>query len=97
MAINDGGPAYPLPFANEHRTAVEPWYVGRNGGMTLRDYMAAAALTGVLSNQAGLDEISVQMPDATGDALALVAAKGCYLFADAMLLARSTPPADQAE
>ena len=38
--INDGGPAFPTPAGIQH-----------NDGMTLRDYLAAAALQGFCANQ----------------------------------------------
>ena len=74
----DGGPAFPH--------IVEPVAYGENtvtiktftyGGMTLRDYFAAAALTGV----AGSGFWSETPPDAT--------AKAAYQYADAMLDERS--------
>jgi hypothetical protein len=62
--INDGGPAFPTPPGVQH-----------NDGMTLRDYFAAAALQGMLSDAciAGSD---------------LQLAENAYSYADAMLKAR---------
>jgi hypothetical protein len=67
--INDGGPAFPA----------QDWQAKGNHhpGMTLRDYFAAAALQGILSNtEAGKawNESDV--------------ARFCYFQADAMLKAR---------
>jgi len=44
---NEGGPAFPIPL-----NAMDTWDASKYGnpnGMTLRDYFAAAALTGLLS------------------------------------------------
>lgn len=52
-------------------------------GMSLRDYFAAAALTGLLSNPAFkqmLDNADIQRKDAIAD--------GAFLMADAMLIER---------
>lgn len=48
-------------------------------GMTLRDYFAAAALTGILANPRGFDP-ETDTPEVTAFAV--------YAFADAMLKAR---------
>lgn len=60
--IDDGGPAFPLPH----------WQAGECRGMSLRDWLAGQALTGLLAN-----------PHASGDIGAI--ARGAYLQADAML------------
>ena len=76
--MRDGGPAFPhlldsCQRANE--TEMHP-------GMTLRDYFAAAALTGLLSELAH--------PDTTDSAVDWsVCAKSAYTAADAMLAARA--------
>jgi len=64
--INDGGPAFPTMDPNEHYRLM---------GMTLRDYFAAAALQGMLSdsNIGGSDSQF---------------AESAYAYADAMLKAR---------
>jgi len=69
---NNGGPAFPAPAGVSHIT---------EQGMTLRDYFAAKALTGILS--------------ANGDANGYLeyeenmVAKNAYKLADAMLKARA--------
>lgn len=65
----NGGPAYPLDVNKE----VDGY---TNEGMSLRDYFAAAALTGYLASFSGPD---CRTPDASE------AAKKAYEFADAML------------
>lgn len=65
MTTKDGGPAFPVPQAYDEQ------------GMTLRDYFAAAALTGVVGNPQ------------TNQAWGIVEiAEFCYDQADAMLKAR---------
>lgn len=61
----DGGPAFPVCYDKDHH-----W-----GGMSLRDYFAAAALTGLLAH-----------PNQSTDVPAF--AKAAYHFADAMLKER---------
>jgi len=62
--INDGGPAFPTPVGVQH-----------NDGMTLRDYFAAAALQGMLTD-----------PNKEGSGSEF--ARDAYSCADAMLKAR---------
>lgn len=68
--INDGGPAFPGQSLNERGEPDEP----HRSGMSLRDYFAAAALTGICAYHPG------STPDATAQA---------YEMADAMLAARN--------
>lgn len=75
LPINDGGPAFPHDLKQAH------WLTA---GMTLRDYFAAAALQGTLSNGKGNREWgAIEMRDTTAFA---------YAFADAMLKAREVKP-----
>jgi hypothetical protein len=85
-AINDGGPAFPVPDSHHANGQVQ---YGANG-MTLRDWFAGQALSGILSkainpNNQGNDSVdwaSTRAPGpnrASGDA---------YEYADAMLAAR---------
>jgi hypothetical protein len=72
--INNGGPAFPnFQFTENGKVEICP-----QGGMSLRDYLAGRALTGILMNYTtdkfGLTEISV--------------ACYAYKFADAMLAAK---------
>jgi hypothetical protein len=77
MVDDDGGPAFP---GQEQITVMrESGYTDEwvpVGGMTLRDYFAAAALQGVL---AGLGP--VDLPEGSEDRVARV----CFIAADAML------------
>lgn len=63
----DGGPAFPMPSGPENVY---------EHGMTLRDYFAAAALTGMLAS----DPEGTLRPDS--------AARSALRYADAMLAAR---------
>lgn len=77
--INDGGPAFPCEEQYEMRGDGGVLLKFRKvTGMTLRDYFAAAALTGLLKDgyYRGTD-------DAPGTA------EDAYAIADAMLLARN--------
>ena len=79
----DGGPAFPDGGQHDY-----------TGGMTLRDYFAAAALQGYMSIQdertyAGRgDEFKELSVKEWQEALLLTDAKLCYRYADAMLKAR---------
>lgn len=71
MKILDGGQAFPVP---------ETEFSGFHEGMSLRDYFAAKAMQGILSNPGQLDNVN-------GDAANWVV-RDAYLVADAMLKAR---------
>ncbi|WP_323115954.1 hypothetical protein [Klebsiella variicola] len=71
MTDKTGGPAFPLP-PSEHMYA--------DAGMTLRDYFAAKAMQGLLSND--------QCKPFGMSASATDIAKKSYLMADEMLRAR---------
>jgi hypothetical protein len=73
-SINDGGPAFPLPIHKKaFDTTPRDFVENRAGGMTLRDYFAAAALPQVdLRSHGTPDDIALE----------------CYQLADAMLKAR---------
>jgi hypothetical protein len=71
--IKDGGPAFPHAQRLWDSDA-QSWAVHSIGGMTLRDYFAAAALTGSLAN--GRDLMMSER------------AEDCYYYADAMIAAR---------
>ncbi len=70
MAIKDGGPAFPAD--------VEDFQQRAGGGMSLRDYFAAAALQGLLARDDEHPETT--MADWAKDA---------FRFADAMLAERT--------
>lgn len=77
--IKDGGPAFP---SQPHSTDGEPYEPAF--GMSLRDYFAAATLTGLAQDC---------IPDRKipgGGTESELTAKRAYLLADAMLKARDT-------
>jgi len=76
----DGGSAFALTHEewNNDRNEYE---IVTHGGLTKRDYFAAAALQGAIASFAGTDKIP------TPDRFAEIA----YAHADAMLAARSKP------
>lgn len=67
-AKQDGGPAFPSHFNTAIREGM--------GGMTLRDYFAAKALSGLVVNGENFDPAKLTAY--------------CYEFADAMLKARQS-------
>jgi len=71
--INNGGPAFMIPGGGCLAT-----------GMTLRDYFAAAALTGICAHPTAIKQGMEQ----TGDEAPQFAADSAYEVADAMLAAR---------
>ena len=76
MSDKDGGPAFPATESIDtpYDTQVEVLHPG----MTLRDYFAAAAMTGLISSK--LHSMSWHPEDD---------AKYCYTLADTMLEARN--------
>lgn len=84
--INEGGPAFPTE--NDHQTGPNTYHYS---GMTLRDYIAAKALQGIIT-------AFFTNPDAMAVSSAAFKSKGletgagvamtAYEFADAMLAAR---------
>ena len=85
---DDGGPAFPVPhLVTIHGEIVN---AGAVGGMTLRDYFAIGALTGLL---AGVESPPCRAKDEAGieaerQNYAKDLAAGAYMYADAMLAAR---------
>jgi hypothetical protein len=71
---NDGGPVF---------ACASPHF--RQSGMTLRDYFAAAALTGICAHPTAIKQGMEQ----TGDEAPQFAADSAYEVADAMLAARN--------
>jgi hypothetical protein len=71
--INDGGPAFPVQEFNADGTPATLML-----GMTLRDYLAAKALQGLMST-----------PDKSDFAHQDDMSAACYIWADAMLRART--------
>ena len=77
--INDGGPAFPvLDQHSDNRIAQVA------DGMTLRDYFAAKALSGVMVNAQALDSFSKEQREYLFTGVASL----MYEAADAMLKAR---------
>jgi len=76
--INTGGPAFPCdPFAaSEPKNVAEAKRLAE--GMALRDYFAAKAMQAIVSNDATFSTKYVGL-----------AAKDAYVYADAMLKART--------
>jgi hypothetical protein len=75
---NDGGPAFPRPISEDRSSGDLPdgnRMVREQGGMSLRDYFAAAALTGILAQTPKADHASEF-------------ARQAYVCADAMLSER---------
>lgn len=70
---NDGGPAFPFGFVTDHAT------VKVQEGMSLRDWFAGMALSGLIPNAAW---------DYTSGPCNAAAAQRCYAIADAMLAER---------
>lgn len=82
MSNGNGGPAFPSidsdPFGR---------YPVQHKGLSLRDYFAAAALTGLLSNaQIAKDGVKLKLKPEHNQAWH---AEAAYQFADAMLEERS--------
>jgi hypothetical protein len=79
--INDGGPAFPhvsRPVGHGFSEQIT------TGGMSLRDWFAGQALTGMISSAPIVDRTAVDKPGW---------ARVAFAFADAMLKAREKPEA----
>ena len=72
MTDKTGGAAFPVAYNSETQDA--------KFGMTLRDYLAAKAMQGILANPAQLDNVN--------DESAEWVSRDAYRVADAMLKAR---------
>ena len=72
--INDGGSAFPSP-PSQHSNG----FYSTGEGMTLRDYFAAAALQGIISDASVLASLKKD-----GELIS----RSAYAFADAMLKAK---------
>lgn len=79
--MSDGGPAFPFDGSVEDGEIVP-----RSKGMSLRDWFAAHALTGILAYPGG---------DRSGSCTEHQVAKAAYLYADAMLASREKKATDQ--
>lgn len=92
---SDGGPAFPQPATDDGHACNTPYQMA-GGGMSMRDYFAAAALQGILSGTMTRVEIhksvhvkSASLPASVIEPSEGVAASLAYRYADAMLAARS--------
>lgn len=94
--MKTGGPAFPAEFRNNgdrnvtcpNGELVPPGGVSTAPGMTLRDYFAAAALTGFMASLADPKHRDVLYSKNQGTAHIVNA---CYVLADAMLAERDKP------
>lgn len=84
--INDGGPAFPVPVDND--CDCHGRFTSGYGGMTLRDYFAAAALQGILS---GADRSTVKYLENMSYPAGQMSS-AAYNIADAMLKAKEAKP-----
>ena len=90
-AINDGGPAFPMPSGAEPRVNETTHY---NEGMTLRDYFAAHApalphdLAELAREEADVDNPNKTHGEKSGVLLG-IRAHWNYMYADAMIEARN--------
>lgn len=78
MSKETGGQAFPRQDSRYDGQGLVMW---QDKGMTLRDYFAAKAMEGILSNRGMIDNVT---PDS-----AKWVAREAYQVADAMLAARS--------
>lgn len=87
----DGGPAYPVECRFGNGELIGGVQTGnRSGwhtGMTLRDYFAAAALKGLLSNDVALAAIDERAEKLNIDQFS-IAARDAYHYAEAMIAER---------
>jgi hypothetical protein len=81
--INDGGPAFPCVYYSDPIGSIGPQLTVK-GGISMRDYFAAAALQGNLASQ------SIDVGYYDGEDSWNKAATDAYKAADAMLKARES-------
>lgn len=90
--IDDGGPAFGYPNHGDSSTPdglVSSQYWGGPGNISVRDYFAAKAMTGLLAGDSHPDiELSELMQT---DQQVVQRAQFAYRIADAMLAARKDP------
>lgn len=84
MSKPDGGTAFPTPDVYHPNDQIQ---YGQNG-MSLRDYFAAAALTGLFAAQIKPHELSPAEKEMTP---AQIFARRAYAFADGMIAERAKP------
>ena len=86
MAQSDGGPAFPRPYS-QLASGEQVW---EQDGMSLRDWFAGQALTGILAARFATENVGhtqgrVHLDQAT---------EAAYAIADAMLAARRPPESE---
>lgn len=81
VKVNDGGPAFPVPVAVDHMDVLNYG----EGGMTLRDYFAAAALSAAMTEYFRGNGTCIGTEHAPRNCAA-----HAYRFADAMLQERQS-------
>lgn len=87
--IDDGGPAFPATFLwEDEESAISA--TGTQRGMSIRDYFAAAALTGCAASLTTheREQEAERIAQRLGMKVSQLIAKACYDYADAMLAAR---------
>ncbi|SRR5581483_11451993 len=83
----DGGPAFPRAAFAPHDVRYEDVGIhDSQEGMTLRDYFAAAFLQGFAANP------KAEAPPSSTREMEETTAELAYIYADAMIRARSAPP-----
>lgn len=80
--IDNGGPAFPVELARMNMATGENVQVESDPGLSRRDYFAAKALNGILSDD-GMRPTSVEETHHL--------ARRCYDMADAMIAASKEP------
>ena len=81
MSKKDGGPAFPRPFSQESEGVRDGILEYAQDGMTLRDYFAAAALTGMWAlERSGSFEERAELAYKQADAM-LAAREAAYVAA----------------
>jgi hypothetical protein len=89
--MKDGGPAFPKLSHSDHYVSEGYSMHASSDGMSLRDYFAAAALNGILSNDETMRQGVLLTKDMKGvDSLQTVNSLLAYAYADAMLKARAS-------
>jgi hypothetical protein len=81
---NNGGPAFPFAGSDGHSL--------NDSGMTLRDYLAAKAMQGLLANPGGPIQANPMNGWCFTNCTAEQVARVCIDMADAMLKAREVQP-----
>ena len=78
--IEDGGPAFPEPIAVKGNILVRSRTAHAESGLSLRDFLASHALTGILSKAHAMDANKEHL------------VREAYRYADLMLVERKNKP-----